>query len=88
MTNLEKKFIKETDTIKDRLIVLGQQSEITYVNKIEISDLWMKFSNLWKNVKKGNFDKKKRIKNQYKKLVQLFKKFENTIRVFKELPND
>lgn len=87
MTNREEQFIKETDTIKSRLIILSQQPDITLNNRLEISALWMEFSELWKIANREDFAKQQRIQEQYKKLVKVFKKFENKIRIFKTLPD-
>ena len=84
MANRERQFIKETDTIKSRLIMLNQQKDITLNNRLEISVLWMEFSNLCEIASREGF---KSLEEEYKEVVKLFKKFEDTIRVFKTLPD-
>ena len=83
MTNREKEILKKVENIENKLIKLNKKDNILK-HRLEISALWMEFSKLCETANREGF---KSIQEKYKEVVKLFKNFEDTIRVFKTLPD-
>lgn len=87
MTNREKeikKFLNKTTKMVDQLIYWKFEAEV--IEDIEISNMWMEFSNLYNSIRRENICNEI-ILEQYKIVIQAFKLFQDRIKIFKTLPD-
>lgn len=83
-----KKFEKETNLIIKQLTKWqAERRNGKDISKQKISVKWIEFASLWRQIEKVDICKDEIVQEQYKTVVRNFKFFQDTIQIFKTLPD-